>query len=109
MENVTILMGLTYKKMPIFGAIATPFRHEQDDNIFDPIVTIGSVLERETYEFDGHTVKPKKLGKLGDPLRMASSLTRYYLSKQGSLENVLRKMNAVHVGSRGAGHKVRGR
>jgi 3'-phosphoadenosine 5'-phosphosulfate (PAPS) 3'-phosphatase len=42
-EDVTVLIGLSYKKKPEAGIIGTPYKKIGDKKVFEPVVTIGSV------------------------------------------------------------------
>lgn len=42
-EDVTVLIGISYHERPIAGIIGSPFKAVGDEKVYNPVVTIGSV------------------------------------------------------------------
>jgi 3'-phosphoadenosine 5'-phosphosulfate (PAPS) 3'-phosphatase len=45
-EDVTILIGLSYRQKPYMGVIGTPYKKIGELKSFEPVVTVGSVKTR---------------------------------------------------------------
>jgi hypothetical protein len=74
---VTVLIGLSYNKKAVTGIIATPFKKVAGINVFQPCVTIGSVLEQEAYDFTGKDwIKKIRKYPINRPLKIATSNSR---------------------------------
>lgn len=75
-EDVTVLIGLSYRKKPEAGVIGTPFRQQGSQKLYRPTVTLGAVKERETLDFDGNNWKPKNKTSVHSPIIVATSNSR---------------------------------
>lgn len=75
-EDVTVLIGLSYQKKPEAGIIGTPYKKLGDKKVFEPVVTIGSVQEKETIDFNGLQWKNKMKKSPQNPIVVATSNSR---------------------------------
>jgi 3'-phosphoadenosine 5'-phosphosulfate (PAPS) 3'-phosphatase len=73
---VTVLIGLSYKKKPEAGIIGTPYKQKGDKKVYEPVVTVGSVQEKETIDFNGNQWKNKIKTAPRNPIIMATSNSR---------------------------------
>lgn len=75
-EDVTILIGLSHKKKPEAGIIGTPYRLKDGEKLYDPVVTIGSVKEKEAFDYNGSSWLRKAKPKVHNPIVVATSNSR---------------------------------
>ena len=76
-EDCTVLIGVSYQQKPISGIIGTPFKLVGNEKVFDPIVSIGSVKEKEAFDFQGKSWSKKvKKYPVNKPLKIATSNSR---------------------------------
>ena len=102
-EDVTVLIGLSYKQKPVAGVIGTPFKAIANEKVFDPIVTIGSVKSKETYDFFGKEWKRKQTKyPLHSPIKVVTSNSRSTAMER----DLLRVLGAQNIKAGGSGRKV---
>ena len=72
-----MLIGLSYNMKPLAGIIGTPYKLIGGKQVFEPVVTIGSVKEKEAYDFTGKqwVKKPHKY-PVNKPVKLATSNSR---------------------------------
>ena len=76
-EDVTVQVGLSYNNKPVAGVIGTPYKLIDGKKVFDPVVTIGSIKEKQVFDFFGKEwkVKPRKF-PINKPIKLATSNSR---------------------------------
>lgn len=42
-EDITVLVGLSHKNKPVAGVIGTPYQQVNEQKVYNPVVSIGSV------------------------------------------------------------------
>lgn len=102
-EDVTVLIGLTYQKKPVAGIIGTPFKLLGDKKVYEPIVTIGSVPEMEAFDFSGKGWARKAIKyPVNKPYKIATSNSRSSRSEA----NLMRYLSPENIKAGGSGRKV---